>query len=427
MKVGVVGLGLSGLRTAMLLERAGIETVLFEARPRAGGRVWTIEDSDGPLYEAGGEWIDGDHVRMLSLLDELGIAPRSAPEGSGVVIHRGERTTDDALWDEALEAESVVEDKACAMCQELQSPAWQNSWAADLDRRPLDHFLRDTVDSERGHFWVTAKYRADEGEDLDHVGLLGWLAGFTLYTGRDGSEAESWRIPGGAGEVCTRMLSRIECPAAFDRVLKAVRQDATGVSLVFGDGEVRVDRAVLTLPPSCLRRVAFEPALPPEKSAAVEACRMGRTIKICWEFDRAWWRDLAMNGNLAWDGPLQCVWDASIGETPVLCAYICGQDAVRFDTESDPVRTGLHLLAGLFPAAAKCFVRGQCHSWTSDPYSRGGFSHMQPRYVLDHLRYIAPPAGRLHFAGEHTAAWTGFMEGALESAERVSEEVLALA
>jgi monoamine oxidase len=90
----------------------------------------------------------------------------------------------------------------------------------------------------------------------------------------------------------------------------------------------------------------------------------------------------------------------------------------------DPVGEGLGLLAGLFPAAEKCFTAGQIHDWTKDPFSRGGFSHLRPGYVMKHLRSIAQPEGRVHFAGEHTAAWSGFMEGALESAERVTEEVL---
>ena len=36
------------------------------------------------------------------------------------------------------------------------------------------------------------------------------------------------------------------------------------------------------------------------------------------------------------------------------------------------------------------------------------------------------PAGRVHFAGEHTAgAWAGLMEGALRSGQRAADEVLA--
>jgi monoamine oxidase len=38
---------------------------------------------------------------------------------------------------------------------------------------------------------------------------------------------------------------------------------------------------------------------------------------------------------------------------------------------------------------------------------------------------LAAPEGRVSFAGEHTSAWMGWMEGALESAERAAREVVA--
>jgi monoamine oxidase len=37
---------------------------------------------------------------------------------------------------------------------------------------------------------------------------------------------------------------------------------------------------------------------------------------------------------------------------------------------------------------------------------------------------ISTPQGRLHFAGEHTSAWMGWMEGALQSGERAAREIL---
>jgi heterodisulfide reductase subunit A-like polyferredoxin len=45
MKIGVVGLGLAGLRTAMLIERAGAEALLFEAREQVGGRLRTVMEN----------------------------------------------------------------------------------------------------------------------------------------------------------------------------------------------------------------------------------------------------------------------------------------------------------------------------------------------------------------------------------------------
>jgi monoamine oxidase len=40
------------------------------------------------------------------------------------------------------------------------------------------------------------------------------------------------------------------------------------------------------------------------------------------------------------------------------------------------------------------------------------------------MAHIAPAEQRIFFAGEHTSSWVGFLEGALESAERVVREVI---
>lgn len=40
------------------------------------------------------------------------------------------------------------------------------------------------------------------------------------------------------------------------------------------------------------------------------------------------------------------------------------------------------------------------------------------------LRLVLTRAeGRIHFAGEHTAGWQGYMNGAIESGHRVAQEV----
>ena len=124
------------------------------------------------------------------------------------------------------------------------------------------------------------------------------------------------------------------------------------------------------------------------------------------------------------DGPIQQTWDASFGEAHLLTAYVCGQSAMEWAGLGDPVRAGVFELATLVPEAASTYKRGWFTNWQSDPFSRGAFSHLAPGYVLEHMEFIGKPEGRIHFAGEHTASWIGFIEGALESAERVVPEVL---
>jgi monoamine oxidase len=33
------------------------------------------------------------------------------------------------------------------------------------------------------------------------------------------------------------------------------------------------------------------------------------------------------------------------------------------------------------------------------------------------------PEGRVHFAGEHTSVWAGWMQGAIESGKRAAQEI----
>ena len=419
----MVGLGLAGLRAAQLLERSGVDVVLFDARPRVGGRLETAYSDGAPSHEAGAQWIDAEHARLISLLAELGHVPWSRPEGEALAIFRGERCFESNLWEDAACDVARVDALAARLCRELPEDLAPSEPLRVLDAAHVAGFLREQSESERGFFWQQSKYRADEGDDLQNVGLLGWLVGFKLYAEREGGEMCALRLPVPASELCERLLTSLAAKPSLGRPLRAVREEG-GIALCFDDGVERVDRVVLALPPRCVSALEFDPPLPEPVAAAQRFHRMGRAVKIAFEFDAPFWRDVGWNGDGAWDGPLQQTWDGSIGERHVLCAYACGDDAAAWSRMPDPVSTGLDLLAGAFPEARIAFRRGSVHDWVNAPFTGGVHSLYAPGFVLDHLPHVGRPAGRIHFAGEHTATWSGFMEGALESAERVTAELL---
>ncbi|RYG43173.1 FAD-dependent oxidoreductase [bacterium] len=425
MRVAVIGAGFSGLRAAMLLEQAGAEVVVFEARNRLGGRCETVVDDDGSVYEAGGEWIDADHARVLSLLREFSQEPISRPEWPRRLRFKGREANEATIWQDALEDDLRVESAAKEMCRDLRAPVWANGNAYDLDARNLGDFLREHTESDRGLWWVNSKYRSDEGDDLDRIGLLGWLGGFMHYLDREGDELSSHRFPGGASALCDRMAASLRQEVRFASVVRRVTQDTLGVTLQFEDGPTeRFERVILTLPPRCLEDVVFEPPLGAAKRCAVEACGMSRAIKIALRYERAWWTESGWGGSLQTDEAIQQTWDGTLGERPVLNLYICGDEALQWLRQADPVQTAADQLAAIYPESAGQLLGGGLHDWINDPYARGAFSHLPPRYVLEHMPDIVPPEGRVHFAGEHTANWVGFIEGALESAERVVPEVV---
>lgn len=424
MRVGVVGMGIAGLRTAMLLKAAGAEVELFEARSRPGGRLHTVDAGFGSVFEAGGEWFDSDHHRVLALLREFGMEPRSSKEWPGKVVYGGKHTTEALLWNDALEDELRVEAAAREHCRDLYEPAWTNTRHAEWDAKNVAMFLANNTTTDRGKWWVTANVRSEEGDDLNRIGLLGWLAGYMKLNDRDGDVATSFRVPGGMKSVYEAMSASLDQDVRYGQVLERVHQDATGVTLTFDRGEAKVDYVVLTLPPPCLEQVVFEPPLSVSKRCAIEACEMSRAIKLTWEFESPWWKDQGWGGSMRCEGPIQQTWDASFGDAHLLTAYVCGSAANEWIGLEDPIRAGIHELSILVPEAAMTYKRGWINDWISDPYSRGAFSHLAPGYVLEHMEHIGKPEGRVHFAGEHCGSWTGCIEGALESAEVASTGVL---
>lgn len=403
MRIGIVGAGAAGLHAALLLEAAGHEVTVFEARNRLGGRLCSLQG-----YEAGGEWIDADHERTLASVRDCGLT-LARTEGVYRVIREGR------VLDGPDAAMRMAKDSVDAAARTLAATAIDSP---HLDGQNLATFVAAHTDDP---WWPTAYYRSDEGDDLDRIGLLGWLLGLQHYFDRGEFDASAYRVVEGMGEWIEMLAARLSSPPRFRHVLRGVVCSGDQVWLDFGAEALSFDRVLLTLPPRCLERVTFEPGLPPGKREAITACRMSRAIKIALVYERRWWEDAGWSGLLFADSPLQQVWPSVAG--PVLCAYVCGTDAVEWTSRPDPVGDALEELDRLAPGGRSHFREGAIHDWLSDPFALGAFSHLAPGYVRGPMEHIATPAGRLHFAGEHTASWVGFIEGALESAERAAEEI----
>ena len=76
LRVAIVGAGLAGLTAARELRRRGAEPILFDARDRVGGRVWTCREfADGRHAELGADLIEEEQERVLELAKAVGCTP----------------------------------------------------------------------------------------------------------------------------------------------------------------------------------------------------------------------------------------------------------------------------------------------------------------------------------------------------------------
>ena len=62
--------------------------------------------------------------------------------------------------------------------------------------------------------------------------------------------------------------------------------------------------------------------------------------------------------------------------------------------------------------------------WDDDPWARGGYAYFDPGFDPLWRAWLARPAGRIVFAGEHTSVtYQGYMNGAIETGLRAAAEI----
>lgn len=450
MKIGVVGAGIAGLRTAMLLEKAGHQVTVFEARDRVGGRVQTVEMGDG-YYEAGGEWIDADHHRVMRLMREFGIAPEKSSQWPGLVVYQGEFATENQVWPDAQRDADLVHAAAVKLIERWrteeptidQQMNFQPAMGAD---RPLGEWLDEVCESPRGRWWMEAVTKSDEGDDTVQIGLHGWLMGYANYLERGEGEMSLYRIAGGGGRLCEKMAGSLK-DLRFSTPIKKLLPE--GKLITMQDEELVFDRLVGAVPGPILDGM-INIDLPKDENEITLALgrlllekysfrsesSMSRAIKVVLQFSHSWWRDKNWRGRMLCDLPCQQTWEVGRGNLNALACYVCGDEAKWLHRRDDAIDVLLRAIAEIHPEAQESFVGGAIHDWIHDEWSWGAFPYYPVGYAPNPDKPLPSPSpdlgresgrfkpyGKIHFAGDWACDWMGFIEGALESAERVAEEI----
>jgi len=111
----------------------------------------------------------------------------------------------------------------------------------------------------------------------------------------------------------------------------------------------------------------------------------------------------------------------------MLTAWIDGRGALAADELDD---AGLEALArdtlsAIRPASEGRVRLAHVQRWTaSNPLAGGAYMHWRPGEAHRWADARLQPAGRLHFAGEHTGDLHTGMEAAMESGERAAIAIL---
>lgn len=440
----VVGGGLAGLAVARSLVDAGRDVVVVEARDRLGGRLHTERLGDAEL-DVGGQWVGPRQRRVNALIDRLGLTRfPTFIEGKKVLeidgrirTYRGSIPTLSPLGLAELQLLLTVVERSRAEVDPVNPERAPR--ARRLDGLTVDTFRRRWGANRDVRAVMDAALRAIFGAEADEMSALHFLAylnaggGFLQLAEAEGA-AQQDRLVEGAQALVTG-LAAADTPVRLRlrSPVHALSQNEDHVVVRGPFGEMLARRAIVTLPPPLLTKVRFDPELPPERVAALSRWSMGAAIKVITLYDRPFWRERGYSGEVvSADGPLSIVYDDCAHDLSqaALVAFVAGRDAHALQAlpEGEQRRRILGHLARTLGPEAGSPSELRLLDWCAEPFSRGCPVALAGPGALTHGpglgATLREPHGRIHFAGTETAReHIGYMEGALESAERVLIEL----
>ncbi len=441
----VVGAGLGGIRTAVALTAAGASVAVFEARERVGGRVVSAPPIEGsasgpPLaLDLGAQWVGPGQTQILQLIKELDLhtvptgAPGRAIWGLNGGLKQGGATLP-PLPPLALAEVLVAAARVVSMSKRIAPDApWQAAKSRKWDRISAGDWIRRNLRTAAGRdfarIYITGNAAIEPGES-SVLGILFDLR--SLGPARNLGTAEAFRLREGAHEIAQRLAGRLGDRIRFADPVRAIAQDADGVTVESDAGTLRCRRVAVCVPPLLAGRITYTPALPDARARLLASLPMGATVKFHAVYPLPFWQARGLSGQV-WTAQdtVSLTYDNSPDDGTgrgALVGFVVADEARRLgglgaQQQEREILTSLGRFFGPDAAAPDALV---VQDWGAEEWTRGAYAaHFPPGVWTACGSAFRAPCGRIHWAGTETSSeWHGYMEGALRSGDRAAAEML---
>ena len=450
--VAIVGAGFAGLAAAREVERRGKSAIVLEARDRVGGRALNEPIGGGAVTERGATFVGPTQDHMLKLTAKMGVELFPTYDtGDNLYIAGGDRQrfSDTSPTGSAPSDPAILPDLATVVTRldemsktvPVDAP-WEAPNAAEWDGQTLETWINANSVSPKFKALVPVATRAIFGAEPRELSLLFVL----FYIASSGNEdnigtfernfntrdgAQMYRFVGGSQLVALRLAKKLGRSVVLDSPVRRIVSDKHGVTVHSDRLDVRAKRVIVAMPPNMTGKIDYEPGLPAEREALVDNLPQGTLTKVAAVYDRPFWRDDNLTGQVLYDqGPVGATFDDSPedGSQGVVFGFV-GGDAARglaMLSATDRQAAVVANYTEFFGDQAKAPTKFVESAWRAEKWSRGcPVAIPGPGVLLAHGPALRKPVGRVHWAGTETSTyWNGYLDGAVRSGERAAAEVL---
>ena len=399
--VVIVGGGAAGVAAARRLHDAAIRCLLVEARPRLGGRAWSVIDPTGHALDLGCGWL------------------HSADRNPWVDVARAQRRTIDKMpppWMRPSLTFGFPHAEQLEFLDAREAFDERIEAAEGIPDRPAAELLRP---GDRWNGLVTAVSTFVTGIELEHVSAHD-LARYY-------DSGVNWRVTEGLGTTIAAHGANV--PVALDCQVYRINHGDRRLRLETSNGAITTDHVIVTVPTSILSDDNFfVPALP-DKVAAAQGLPLGFDDKMFLALDGAseFPRESRLFGRTDRVGTgayhlrpfgrplIECYFGGSLARD-----LEAGGERAFFDFAASEL---VGLLGGGFARRLEFLA---VHGWGLDPFARGAYSYARPGRADCRAALAQPVDDRLFFAGEACSLRDfSTAHGAYLTGVRAADEVIA--
>jgi len=293
------------------------------------------------------------------------------------------------------------------------------------DKLTMSEFLRMRGASPGAVELFRMGYLEINGDGIDSYSALSGLRDLLLGHGE-----KDYKIKGGSDLLPKALASELADKILYGTPVVKIEHNEKNVRVTFlragSHQAVTADHLICAVPFPTLKKIEVSSRFPPDKQKAIEQLQYTSVTRVYLQVGRKFWQDERLSGEAHIDDPRMDLSPLGIpGERDIYECFITGPQAreVMSMRETKRLTYVLEQAQKVLPGLRENFEGGASKSWDEDEWAKGAWAWYKPGEMASLLPQSSRAEGRVHFAGEHTSAWPGWMQGAFESGNRVAKEI----